>query len=107
MRVKVGWTPDQMREILAALDAGAGPQLDARIASAIRGVGERSSLAGEADPYWIELSLQDGQVLKRWCDARRERATEDRPDALWTRIVAKVNEAVQFAAPANLDRQEP
>jgi hypothetical protein len=107
MRVSIGWTPDQMREILAALDAGAEPQLDSRIASTIRGVGERSPLVGEADPNWIELSLQDGQVLKRWCDARREHATEDQPNALWTRIVAKVNEAIQFAAPAKLDGQEP
>jgi hypothetical protein len=59
------------------------------------------------ESYWIELTLQQGQLLKRWCDAERERATEREPDALWTRIVAKVNEAVQLAAPAKLDRQEP
>ncbi|MDP9143688.1 MAG: hypothetical protein M3N43_03165 [Actinomycetota bacterium] len=31
---------------------------------------------------------------KAWCDTRRERAAEQAPNALWTRIVAQVNEAV-------------
>jgi hypothetical protein len=107
MRVSISWAHDQMREILAALDEGAEPQLDSRIASTIRSVAEQSPLGGDVAPYRIELSLQDGQLLKRWCEARRERATEHQPNALWTRIVAKVNEGVQFDAPAKLDRQEP
>jgi hypothetical protein len=35
-----------------------------------------------------------------WCEARRDRASEQQPDAQWTRIVAEVHEAVQPAAPA-------
>jgi hypothetical protein len=91
MKVSISWSDDQVREILAALDADAPPQLDSRIASMIRSVGGQRP---------IELSLQEGQLLKQWCDARREQATEQQPDSHWTRIVAKVNEAVQLAAPA-------
>ena len=82
---------DQMRTILAALDEGAAPRLEARVADAVRA-------AGEGRP--LDLSLQDGQLLMRWCEARRERASEQQPDAAWTRVVAAVHEAVQPAAPA-------
>jgi hypothetical protein len=106
MRVSISWTPDQMQEVLAALEAGAEPQLDSHIVSAIRAVGERTPTAREVDLYCIEVTLQEGQLLKRWCDTRREHATEERPNAVWTRIVAQINEAVQLAAPAKPDRQE-
>ena len=83
---------DQMRTILAALDEGAAPTLEARVADAVRAAG------AEGRP--LDLSLQDGQLLMRWCEARRERASEQQPDAAWTRVVAAVHEAVQPAAPA-------
>jgi hypothetical protein len=95
MNVTIRWAPDQMRKVFAAIDEGAAPSLDARIASMVRGAGEHGPL---------ELSLPDGQLLMRWCEARRERATEEQPDAIWTRIVAAIHEAVQFAAPAK-DRE--
>jgi hypothetical protein len=95
MNVTIRWDLDQIRTVLAAIDEGAVPVLDPRIASMVR-------RAGEGGP--LELSLQDGQLLMRWCEARRERASEVRPDAAWTRVVAVIHEAVQFAAPARADR---
>jgi hypothetical protein len=91
MRVSISWSDEQLREVRAALDEGSPPQLDPPISAMVRSVGEQQP---------IELSLQEGQLLKRWCEARREQATEQQPDSHWTRIVAKVNEAVQLAAPA-------
>ncbi len=88
-------SPDQMRTILAALDEGAAPALEPRVADAVR-----AAAAGRP----LDLSLQDGQLLTRWCEARRERASEQQPDAAWTRVVAVVHEAVQPAAPAKTDR---
>ena len=83
---------DQMRTILAALDEGAAPTAG----GACRGRGPRRRAEGRP----LDLSLQDGQLLMRWCEARRERASEQQPDAAWTRVVAAVHEAVQPAAPA-------
>jgi hypothetical protein len=40
--------------------------------------------------------------LNQGCDARRERATEEAPNALWTRIVARVYEMVQIGAPSRI-----
>jgi len=72
------------------------PELDPAVAATIHA----------ADPprdgatWVIRLDFNDGQRLKAWCDARRERATEQEPNDSWTRIVARVNEAVQPFAPA-------
>jgi hypothetical protein len=101
MKVSISWTADQMEAVLAALSEGAEPQLDRSIASRIRALGEPSPLTGDADPSWLlELDFHDAQRLKAWCDARRERETDAGTLALWTRIVAKVNEGVQFTAAA-------
>lgn len=101
MKVSISWTHDQIGAVLAALDHGAEPLLDPGIVSMIRTVAATSPLTGAADPYWVlDLSFHNGQRLKAWCDARRERETDAEQLALWTRIVAKVNEGVQVAAPA-------
>jgi hypothetical protein len=54
----------------------------------------------DTDTLSLDLTSPEGQVLKRWCDERRARAQEQDPHAIWTRIAARVNEAVQWAAPA-------
>jgi hypothetical protein len=67
MITHIALSPDQMRTILAALDEGAAPTLEARVADAVR------AAAAEGRP--LDLSLQDGQLLMRWVEARRERAS--------------------------------
>ena len=96
MITHIALSPDQMRTILAALDEGAAPTLEPRVADAVR------AAAAEGRP--LDLSLQDGQLLMRWVEARRERASEQQPDASWTRVVAAVHEAVQPAARAQTHR---
>ena len=91
MMTHIALSPEQTRTILMALDEGAAPALEPHVAAAVRAAGEGRAL---------DLSLQDGQLLMRWCEARRERASEQQPDAAWTRVVAAVHEAVQPAAPA-------
>jgi hypothetical protein len=80
-----------MSTVVAALDAGAAPILDPRIAALVREGGAQGGL---------DLDYPDAQELMRWCEARRERASEEQPDATWTRIVALIHEAVQVASPA-------
>lgn len=87
----IRWSPNEMSTVVAALDAGAAPVLDPRIAAEVREASARGSL---------DLGYADAQQLMRWCEARRERASEQQPDAAWTRIVAIIHEAVQVAAPA-------
>jgi hypothetical protein len=55
----------------------------------------------------FDLDYDRGQRLKRWCDAHREQATEQEPNQVWTRIVARVNEAVQPFAPASEPGHSP
>jgi hypothetical protein len=91
MSIHIHWTPENFGTVLAAIDADAAPHLEPDVAAAVRRAGTQGPL---------ELSLEEGQRLMRWCEARRERASEQQPDAQWTRIVAEVHEAVQPAAPA-------
>lgn len=91
MNVHIHWTPEHFGTVLAALDADATPRLDPGVAAAVRGAGTQGPL---------DLPLEQGQLLMQWCEARRDRASEQQPDAQWTRIVAEVHEAVQPAAPA-------
>jgi hypothetical protein len=96
MAVTIQWTDGEMQTVMAAINEGAVPELDRDVAAIIQA----------ADPprdgarWVISLAFNDGQRLKAWCDARRERATEQEPNDTWTRIVARVNEAVQPFAPA-------
>jgi hypothetical protein len=95
MRSVIRWTEGQMQVVAAALAEGAPPRLPEDIAAAIR-----AAAPGEAGTWVVDLDFHDGQRLKAWCDGRREQATEQEPDETWTRIVARVNEAVQPFAPA-------
>src|SRR5262249_50650356 len=96
MAVTIRWADGEMQAVMAAINEGAVPALDSDVAAAVRA----------ADPprdgaIWvIRMEYGDGQRLKAWCDARRERATEQGPNETWTRIVARVNEAIQPFAPA-------
>ena len=96
MAVTIRWTDGEMQAVMAAINEGSVPVLGSNVAATIRA----------ADPprdgatWVIRLEFSDGQRLKAWCDARRERATEEEPSETWTRIVARVNEAIQPFAPA-------
>lgn len=91
MKTIIRWSPTEMTTVLAAIDAGAAPVLDPRVASLVREASARGAL---------DLDHADAQRLMQWCEARRERASEQQPDASWTRIVAIIHEAVQVSAPA-------
>jgi hypothetical protein len=91
MNTIIRWSPTEMSTVLAAIDAGAAPVLDPRVAALVREGGARGAL---------DLDHADAQRLMQWCEARRERASEQQPDASWTRIVAIIHEAVQVSAPA-------
>jgi len=96
MAVTIRWTDGEMQAVMAAIDEGAVPALDPDVAATIR-----NANAPRDGAIWdISLEFSDGQRLKTWCDARRERATEQEPNETWTRIVARVNEAIQPFAPA-------
>jgi hypothetical protein len=96
MAISIRWTDGEMQTIVAAINEGALPELAPEIAAIIRAAATPSDGA----TWVIHLDLAGGQRLKAWCDARRERATEQEPNDTWTRIVARVNEAVQPFAPA-------
>jgi hypothetical protein len=96
MAINVAWTDGEMQAVVAAIDEGVRPELAPDIAATIRAATPPSS----GSTWIVPLDFGAGQRLKAWCDARRERATEREPNALWTRIVAQVNEAVQPFAPA-------
>ena len=98
--VTVRWTPDELLAMLAALDQGAEPQLAPEIASRIRNGAEQRVVIDDTDVFSVDLTFLEGQLLKGWCDERRAHAQEQDPNAIWTRIAARVNEAVQWAAPA-------
>jgi hypothetical protein len=101
MRVKIGWTEEQIQAVLVAIGQGTVPVLDPGVAARIGSAAEQRPLNGDPEPYWlVDLDFPEGQVLKQWCDDRRDRETESENVMRWTRIVAKVNEAVQVAAPA-------
>jgi hypothetical protein len=101
MTINITWNREEIEGVIAALDRGEEPLLDPAIASRIRHVASVSPRAGNGEGSWLlDESIQDAQVLKRWCDERRARKTDADQLALWTHIVAKVNEGVQFAAPA-------
>jgi hypothetical protein len=91
MKTIIRWSPTEMATVLAAIDAGAAPVLDPRVAALVREGSARGAL---------DLDYADAQRLMQWCEARRERASEQQPDASWTRIVAIIHEAVQVSAPA-------
>jgi hypothetical protein len=96
MTIRIAWTDGEMQTIVAAIHEGAFPVLVPEVAAAIRAATPPS----EGATWIIHLDFNAGQHLKAWCDARRERATEQGPNDTWTRIVARVNEAVQPFAPA-------
>ena len=96
MAVTIRWTDGEMQTVMAAIDEGAVPELDPDVAAII----QAADPPRDGATWVIRLEFNDGQRLKAWCDARRERATEEEPNATWTRIVARVNEAVQPFAPA-------
>jgi hypothetical protein len=99
MPVSIRWTDAEMQAVRAALAEGAAPQLDDLVAARIRAASHPT--ASDDGPVWtVDLDFAESQRLKQWCDARRERATEEAPNALWTRIVARVNEVIQISAPA-------
>jgi hypothetical protein len=101
MQVKIKWTEAQMAAVVEALEQVAYPELAGAIAGRIRAVGSQPGRTGDEDLYWlVELTLQEGQALKSWCDARRERAANADEQKAWTAIVARVNEGVQWDAPA-------
>ena len=85
-----------MQTVVAAIDQGAVPQLDPDVAVAIRA----ASPPTQGATWVLHLEFADGQRLKAWCDARRERAADQQPNDTWTRIVAAVNEVVQPFAPS-------
>jgi hypothetical protein len=96
MAVTIRWTDGEMQAVMAAIAEGAVPELAPAVAATIR-----AAEPPRVGATWtILLEFNDGQRLKAWCDARRERATEQEPNETWTRIVARVNEAVQPFAPA-------
>jgi hypothetical protein len=96
MAISVAWTDGEMQAVVAAIVNGAHPALAPDIVATIRAAAAPSS----GSTWVVHLDFNAGQRLKAWCDARRERATEQEPNAMWTRIVAQVNEAVQPFAPA-------
>ncbi len=96
MAVTIQWTDGEMQTVVAAITEGAVPVLAPDIAATIRA----AEPPHEGATWTLDLEFNDGQRLKAWCDARRERATEEKPNETWTRIVARVNEAVQPFAPA-------
>jgi hypothetical protein len=101
MTINITWNKEEIEAVVAALDRGEEPLLDPAIASRIGHVASMGPRAGNVEASWLlDESIQDAQVLKRWCDERRARKTDADQLALWTRIVAKVNEGVQIAAPA-------
>lgn len=101
MKVRISWSEREWQGVLAALEQGAEPRLDPHMAALVRTAAERPRITGDAEPHGqLTLSLQEGQAVKAWCDARRERAATEADLGLWTRIVARVNEAVQVTAPA-------
>ena len=91
MKTIIRWSPAEMSTVLTAIDAGGAPVLDPRIAEEVRSASALGAL---------DLDYADAQRLMQWCEARRERASEQQPDASWTRIVAIIHEAVQVSAPA-------
>ena len=102
MAISIGWTDGEMQTVVAAIVDGAFPELAPDIAATIR-----AATPPSAGSTWvIHLDFNAGQRLKAWCDARRERATEQEPNDTWTRIVARVNEAVQPFAPAKEPRRD-
>jgi len=101
MPIRIGWTDGEMQAVFAAISEGAVPELAPDVAASIRAAATVPALPSDTGPAWVlDLDVHGGQRLKAWCDARRERATEVEPNDLWTRIVSKVNEAVQPFAPA-------
>jgi hypothetical protein len=96
MAISIRWSDGEMQTVVAAIGEGAVPELAPDIAAAIRA----APPPREGATWTVDLDFNDGQRLKAWCDARRERATEHEPNETWTRIVARVNEAVQPFAPA-------
>lgn len=98
MAITIAWPDGEMQVIRAAIDEGAPPELAPEVAAAIR----RAPPPTAGATWTIALDFGAGQRLKAWCDARRERATEQEPNDVWTRIVARVNEAVQPFAPARV-----
>ena len=94
--INIRWTDGEMQAVVAAIDGGAVPQLEPSVAKVIR----EATPPRQGATWTIELEFADGQRLKAWCDARREREVEREPNETWTRIVARVNEAVQPFAPA-------
>jgi hypothetical protein len=100
MPVSIHWTDAEREGVLEALVEGAVPQLDAQVAAKIRAATAVPASHDAGPGLTVELDFHEAQRLKQWCDARREHATEDEPNALWTRIVARVNEVVQITAPA-------
>jgi hypothetical protein len=101
MAISVRWTDGEMQTVVAAIAEGAFPELAPEIAATIRA----ATPPPNGSIWVIDLDFNAGQRLKAWCDARRERATEQEPNDTWTRIVARVNEVVQPFAPAK--DQEP
>jgi hypothetical protein len=98
---QVTWTEPEYRTIIAALEEGAVPRLEPEVAERVLGAQPGPAGGAPGGPMWrVELDLRHGQPLKRWCDARREHAAEKAPNEIWTRIVARVNEAIQWEAPA-------
>ena len=85
-----------MQTVVAAIGEAAVPELAPEVAATIRAAAPPSG----GSTWVILLDFEAGQRLKAWCDARRERAIEQEPNDAWTRIVARVNEAVQPFAPA-------
>jgi hypothetical protein len=94
--INIRWTDGEMQAVVAAIEAGAAPQLDPGVVEVIR----QATPPHHGGTWTIALDFPDGQRLKGWCDARREREVEREPNETWTRIVARVNEAVQPFAPA-------
>jgi uncharacterized membrane protein len=100
MPVTVRWTPDELLTVLAALDQGAEPQLAPEVTARIRTGADQQVVIEDTNAFAVDLTFAEGQLLKHWCDDRRAHAQEQDPNAIWTRIAARVNEAVQWAAPA-------
>jgi len=94
--INIRWTDGEMQAVVAALEEGAAPQLDSGVVKVIR----EATPPRHGSTWTLELDFADGQRLKAWCDARREREVEREPNETWTRIVSRVNEAVQPFAPA-------
>ena len=67
--INIHWTDGEMQAVTAAIEEGVAPPLDSGVAQTIR----NATPPRHGATWTIALDFPDGQRLKAWCDARRER----------------------------------